>query len=412
MISPLDILHPWQRRYFFDFCRESRLITLASRQIGKSFMGAFCCVYDAIINGANWTLVSTGQRAADRLFKECVRVAKYLQGMLKGTRLHFSFYNTASQITFSNGATIVSVPNNPDGLRGASSSVLFDEMAFIENASDCWQACIPFLTSPHGGTKKLQILSTPAASSGKFFELWEKSDFYKTKITLFDAVSQGLKVDIDEIRKTCFDDDVFRQEYMCEFLDGDSLLFPYTLLRDSIAQAPINASKTYLGIDIGREHDLTAIAFLVEANGILYIDRIDTIHNVEFAEQESIISGIIRNTNPVKVSIDATGIGAMLAENLHRQFKQVEEVKFTAEIKQTIFNQTKARMSDGTLKLPPMRDDICNDFAKIRRVVSPSGNLTYSASRDESGHADKATAIALAVYAARKPKGQIFMPVG
>ena len=404
-----SILQPWQYRYWQSFLTEKRMISLCSRQIGKSFIASFCAVYDCIMNGATWTLVSTGQRAADELFKKCVKMTKYLEAMTRGTRLHFSFTNNASEIRFSNGASICSCPNNPDGLRGKSSSLLFDEMAFIENADDCFQACIPFLTSPYGATKKLQIISTPGSCSGKFYDLWTKSDYYKTKVTLLDAVREGLNVDVEEIRNTVLDDEIWRQEYMCEFLDTNTALFGYDLLRSCIYEELPKSGKFYLGIDIGRTKDKTSICILKEHEGIFYVDHVESLVNREFDYQENYISNIIKTIHPVKVCIDATGIGAQLAEQLHKKFKMVQEVKFSNESKNEMFNLTKKHLGTSSLKLPN-NNTIIEDLHKIRRVVSQSGNITYNASRDDNGHADDATSIALAMYATKKGSN-VFIPI-
>ena len=360
-------------------------------------------------------MVSTGQRAADELFKKCVLLTKYFEGMLRGTPLHFSYQNNASEIRFSNGASIASCPNNPDGLRGRSSSLLFDEMAFIENADECFQACIPFLTSPYGAEKKLQIISTPGACSGKFYELWNNSDYYKTKVTLIDAVKEGLKVDVDEIRKTVIDDDIFRQEYLVEFLDSNSALFSYELLREHIyspeelPQMSSDTVRVYVGIDIGRTHDKTSIALLLEWQGKFYISHIESLKDKEFDEQFKYICKVIDQWKPRKVCIDATGIGAQLAETLHKKYPFVQEVKFSNQSKNEMFNMTKQHFGTDTLFIPNDKA-IIEDLHKIRRVVGQSGNITYKATSDETGHADDATAIALAVYATSKGK-TTFMPI-
>lgn len=404
-----SILLPWQLRYFNAFKTHRHLISCVSRQCGKSFIASWCCVYDCIINGATWTLVSTGQRAADELLNKCLMIAKYFQGMLKGTKLTFAFQHNATTIRFSNGAKINSLPNNPDGLRGFSSSLLMDEMAFIANADECWQACIPFLTSPHGAEKKLQIISTPGACSGKFYELWEKSDYYHTKVTLLDAVNEGLKVDVDDIRKTVLDDDIFRQEYMCEFLDSNTALFSYELLRASISSNRPTTGKTYIGIDIGRTHDKTSICILKEKDNIFYVDHIESLRNKEFEEQFKYISQVIDSNHPIKVCVDATGIGAQLSEQLHKKHPCVVEVKFTNEVKNEMFNMVKKHLGTSSLKLPP-DELIIEDLHKIKRVVNQSGNISYRASRDENGHADDATSIALAVYATKK-QAVVFNPI-
>ena len=408
-----DILQPWQRRYWKAFLTNRRMISLCSRQIGKSFVSAFCCVYDCVVNNAKWTLVSTGQRSADELLAKCLMLTKYFEGMLRGTSFHFSFTHNATTIKFSNGASIVSLPNNPAGLRGFSSSLLLDEFAFISNAEEVWKACIPFLTSPHGAEKKLQIISTPAGQSGRFYDLWTHSeDYYKTKVTLLDAVNEGLNVDVDEIRKTVMDDSVFQQEYLCEFLDSESALFPYEVLRASTYDpltAEMKISKVYIGVDIGRVHDKTSIAILVECGGVLYVTRVESLSNKEFSYQEDYIGKLIKTLNPVKVCIDATGIGAQLAENLHKRFGQVKEIHFTNENKNEMFTLTRSKMGDSTLFIPN-DNALIEDLHKIRRLVGPSGKLSFSASRDDKGHADDATAIALAVYATKKV-APVFMPV-
>ena len=408
-----DILQPWQRRYWQAFQTQKRMISLCSRQIGKSFVSAFCCVYDCVINNARWTLVSTGQRSADELLAKCLTIAVYFEGMLRGTPLHFSFTHNATTIKFSNGASIVSLPNNPAGLRGFSSSLLLDEFAFISNGDEVWKACIPFLTSPNGAEKKLQIISTPAGQSGRFYDLWTHSeDYFKTKVTLLDAVNEGLNVNVDEIRKTVMDDSVFQQEYMCEFLDAESALFPYEVLRASVyapSATDMNVSRVYLGIDIGRTHDKTSIAILVESGGVLYVTRVESLSNKEFSYQEDYIGNLIKTLNPVRVCVDATGIGAQLAENLHKRFGQVREVHFSNENKNEMFTMTRAKMGNQTLFIPE-DNALIEDLHKIRRIVGPSGKLSFTASRDDKGHADDATAIALAVYATKKV-APVFMPV-
>ena len=106
---------------------------------------------------------------------------------------------------------------------------------------------------------------------------------------------------------------------------------------------------------------------------------------------------------------DATGIGAQLSEQLHKKHPCVVEVKFTNEVKNEMFNMVKKHLGTSSLKLPP-DELIIEDLHKIKRVVNQSGNISYRASRDENGHADDATSIALAVYATKK-QTVVFNPI-
>lgn len=414
MTKLTDILLPWQRTYFHNFLHNDRLISCCARQIGKSFVASFCAVYDAVLNSGVWTIVSTGQRAADEIFRKCVKMTRYFEGMLRGSKLHFTYSHTASEIRFSNGAVITSCPNNPDGLRGRSSSLLFDEMAFIQNAEECWAACIPFLTSPYGmATKKLQIFSTPAGQSGLFYRLWNDSNYVKTKVTILDAVRDGLPVNIEELRKTVIDDDLWRQEYLCDFLTGDAALFSYELLNaltwDTI---PSTGISYYLGIDIGRTSDLTAIAVLVKSADKFYIKEVIVFRNCEYDTQFKEISTVIDALHPRRVCIDATGIGNNLAENLKKKYPSiVNPVVFNNSNKNEMFGDAKQMMGTSRLFIP--NDSVLvNEFHSIRRVVSSSGALSYSAPRENGSHADRATACILALNAANSKKAPVFLPIG
>ena len=406
------ILQPWQLSYFREFQKNSRLLTCAARQIGKSFVASFCTLYDVIVNCARWTIVSTGQRAADEIFKKCVKMTRYFEGMTRGTKLHFGYLNTASEIRFSNGGLITSCPNNPDGLRGFSSSLLFDEMAFIDNAEECWAACIPFLTSPFGATKKLQIFSTPAGQSGLFYRLWNESDFIKTKVTILDAVRDGLPVNIPELRKTVIDDDIWRQEFLCEFLDTNSSLFSYDLLNgmkwDSL---PNSGFSYYLGIDIGRTSDLTVIAVMIKCGDKFYVKDIIVLKDCEYDKQFKEICTVIDALHPRKVCIDATGIGNNLGENLKKKYPSiVNPIVFNNSNKNEMYGDAKQMMGTQRLFLP--NDSVLVDeFHSIRRVVSSNGSMSYSAPRENGSHADRATACILALNAANSKKTPAFMPI-
>lgn len=408
----LDILLPYQREWLKQASVHKRTLTMWSRQTGKSAVTSFEAVYRAVLDGQQTFLcISTGERASSEYLKKAVKWARYLEGMLRGTPFHFAFENTSTEIRFSNGSRIMCLPSNPEACRGYNANVIIDEFAAIQNAEELYTALMPSITSPFNGDKTIRIMSTPIGKGNLFWKMWTgNNDFYKSKLTIYDAVNQGLKVDIGELKKSCVDEATFAQEFLCDPLDADSALFPYEVLRNATYSTPPSKStRVWLGVDIGRTHDKTSVAVLTEFNGVYYVNRVESLVNREFADQEKYISNLVVTLNPVRVFVDSSGIGAMLAENLHRRFPCVREIKFTNDAKVEMFNLTRSKLGDGTL-LIPTDDALINDLHKIRRTVTPSGNVTYTADRDGTGHADDATAIALAVYATKKP-ATIFMPV-
>jgi phage FluMu gp28-like protein len=128
--------------------------------------------------------------------------------------------------------------------------------------------------------------------------------------------------------------------------------------------------------------------------------------NAPFAEQLAAARELLRledaNGQPLirRCAIDATGIGAMLAETLAREFgSRVEPVVFTAAVKEDLAFRTKRRM-EARLSLVPDTREIRRAFSAVKKYITPAGNLRFDAARTEAGHADEFWAKALADLAA------------
>jgi phage FluMu gp28-like protein len=101
-----------------------------------------------------------------------------------------------------------------------------------------------------------------------------------------------------------------------------------------------------------------------------------------------------------RAAIDATGMGAPLAESLAGEFgPRLEPVVFTAAVKEDLAYRTKRRLESRLSRLPDTHE-IRRAFASVKRLVTVTGNLRFDAERTESGHADEFWAKALADYAA------------
>jgi phage FluMu gp28-like protein len=125
-----------------------------------------------------------------------------------------------------------------------------------------------------------------------------------------------------------------------------------------------------------------------------------------FAEQlafaRELLSLLREDGRPLvrRACIDATGMGAPLAEALTREFgHRVEPVVFTAAVKEDLAFRTKRRMEARLTLLPDTRE-IRRAFSAVKKIVTPSGNLRFDAERTEAGHADEFWAKALADLAA------------
>ena len=411
-----DRLLPYQREFVSDKSRFK--IWLSSRQIGKSFGTAFEAAADCAKHpGAEWLVMSAGQRQADEWMLKASRLSRAIALEMAGTDEAVRVEVSASEIRFSNGARILSVPANPDTARGYSANLVLDEFAIHEQDREIWAAVFPTVTNELSGQKKIRVVSTPKGRGNKFAELWEEggAQWSRHKVTLDDAIAAGLRVDKAALREGVADEDIWRQEYFCEFLANDTTYFPLDLIRACeripAPEAPPDAPR-FLGVDIGRAHDLTAIAELAAVGEELRLVDLETIERAPFAEQRELLWSRLSRPSVRGVAIDATGIGAQLAEETRAKFgSRVEPVQFTNAVKNGLFQSLHRAMEEGRLVLPADRE-LREDINAMHRKISTGGNIQFTAPRRPDGHSDRACALALAVDCAEKNarRGPIIMP--
>ena len=411
-----DRLLPYQRAFVLDPARFK--IWLSSRQIGKSFGTAFEAATDCAKHpGAEWLVMSAGQRQADEWMLKASRLSRAIALEMSGTDEAVRVEVSASEIRFSNGARILSVPANPDTARGYSANLVLDEFAIHEQDREIWAAVFPTVTNELSGQKKIRVVSTPKGRGNKFAELWEEGgpQWSRHKVTLDDAIAAGLRVDKAALREGVADEDIWRQEYFCEFLANDTTYFPLDLIRACeripAPEAPPDAPR-FLGVDIGRAHDLTAIAELAAVGEELRLVDLETIERAPFAEQRELLWSRLSRPSVRGVAIDATGIGAQLAEETRAKFGgKVEPVQFTNATKNGIFQSLHRAMEESRLVLPADRE-LREDINAMHRKISTGGNIQFTAPRRPDGHSDRACALALAVDCAERNarRGPIIMP--
>jgi len=231
----------------------------------------------------------------------------------------------------------------------------------------------------------------------------------------------GLRAGVD------FEDE-WMQEFCCQFISTAENFFPPELLKaatdpEASASMPMQLiarepGEFFLGVDIGRHHDRTV--FWVDrvirvaapapdspAKRVAIARLVRTAEKMPFHEQLQIAREMLsyrgERKEPMirRCCIDATGMGAPLAEQLQREFgaARVEGVTFTALVKEDMAHRTKRKMEAGEILLPET-PEVHRAFAAIKKVVLPSGVIRFDAERTEAGHADQFWAKALADLAA------------
>ncbi len=405
---------PYQLTWVHDAARFK--IGMWSRQTGKSFATACEAVVGCLLHpGEMWVVLSAGERQAiewmakARQWAEALKLGVDAYDELRGAA---EAVMTRSEVRFVNGSRIVAIPANPDTARGYSANLILDEFAIHEKPFDIWAAIYPSITNPLSGEKVLRIVSTPKGRGNKFADIWDHNDNYsKHKVTILDAARDGLPVDIEALRAGVDDPDIWAQEYMCEFIDSTSVLLPYELIGacELAAIADPGDAPLYIGMDIGRQKDLSVIIVGAKVGDVLHVVQVETLSRKPFAEQLHCLCGM-DSRRVQRICIDATGIGAMLAEEARRMLgAKVEAVTFTASSKVDMYGRMRRTFEDRSIRIPASRD-LREDLHAVQRNVSTGGSISYSAPRSADGHSDRASALALCIHGSATHADPHFIP--
>lgn len=450
-ISPKDLLFPLQRKYVDDHSQYK--IAVTTRQWGKSTCTAGETVHDSLIDpGTKWVTMSAGERqslewlgkakewqAAYQMVIE--DVAEDRGGLAEGLL-------RSADIQFSNGSRIIAIPANPQTARGYSANVNLDEFAYHEDPSGIWAAMFPATTNKLAGTfldrfralikgedtniqrtLKLRVVSTFNGRNNKFFELFERAKqngYSAHKVTIHDAIADGMPLDAEKLRLALDDADAWAQEYECEPMDSSTVLLPYELIAkcespEATTTVTVEfwlvskARPLFAGIDFARKRDLSVmwtdelVGDVTQAREVLELRSMSTPDQIELMRP--------RIKCCQRVALDYTGPGVGMGDYLVKEFGEykpeahkfgkIELVTFNNTNKVEMFSKLRMVFEQGKTRVPVNRA-VREDLHSICRVVSPQGNITYRAPHTEDGHADRCTAKALA----ERARGQQIAEIG
>lgn len=438
--QPRDMLLPYQLKWVQDRARFK--FGLMSRQVGKDFSSTCEAVEDCNFvvepqtgqltglrkEATKWTILATGERQAlesmdqAKLWAEAYDLAidSYEEIREGGPETLIK----SSEIVFGNKSRLRAIPAKPSTARGASSNVIFTEFAFHENPDAIWAAAAPFILNPlRGGEKRCIIITTPNGLGNKAADIWLKGDkkvtkWSRHKVTIYDAVAQGLPVNVEEIKEFIGDDEIFAQEFLCMFIDSAAILLPYELIalcENSQATAAVDASywdtalqfPRFMGIDFGRKKDLS-VAWTAESIANYRLTReVLELRKMPTPEQVEILSPRIKRC--VRVCLDYTGPGIGMGDYLVKEhgewdpqahkFGKIELCTFTQSLKCEIFPKLRMAFEAKAIGVP-VNKEIREDLHSVYRLTTKQGGVSYGAPHTADGHADRTTALALCVRAA------------
>lgn len=435
----LQYFTEYQRKWIRD---ESPMkLAEKSRRIGWTYATTYRRVMRAMqVPGLPCWISTRDLTTAKEFVRDCAkwcRLANIVAKGLDGENVEVVGPGdiTAMVIEFPNGSRIHILTSNPDALAGKGGDVVLDEFALHKDQSLLWQVALP--TASVWGYQ-VEVISTHRGKNTLFNKFAEDAktrnkmgwSFYSVNIV--QACEQGL---IDRInaetakrgrapvtaaefietqRSRCATDQQWQQEFMCIPQDDMGSLLTYDLLtacempwdeiRKRAALSP--AGSIYVGMDIGRKHDLSVIWAIEDLGPMVVTRQVKVLERTPFHVQLDALTEMIERMNVRRACIDATGIGAMLAEEAQRRHGEwrVEAVEFNAAVKEELAMLMLRSFQDKAIRIPDDHD-IREDLHKVEKQVTAAGNIRYVATSDDDGHADRFFALALALSARGKSDG-------
>ena len=287
------------------------------RQFGKSLLAMNQCYYWAFNNtNVQIAWVSPIYRQAKKVFDEMVRA-------FDGTNL-IDKNSSELIIKLKNGSTIQFFSaERYDNIRGFTFDYLVcDEFAFM--AEQSWTEVLRATVLIKG--KKVLLISTPKGKN-HFYNIFNLESIDKKYKSFWMTSYDGL-ASADEIdgAKLTLPDNVFRQEYLAEFVDSGTGVFNDVTINDK----PLITSKYYAGIDLGRADDYTVLTILNEKGQMVHCERHR--HNT----WQNIVDTLLKTLKAFNCMtyVEVNSIGDAIFEQIRAKYSKVEPFTTTSKSKQ------------------------------------------------------------------------------
>ena len=266
-------LYAAQKRLVKSLVKNRFVVTLASRQIGKTTIMTIYALWNTCFNGDQRVLIVANKEDTAIMILRRIRLAyEQLPNWLKPGIKQWG----KTEVVFGNDSSISISTTTSSAARGESCNVLIiDEMAFIPEhiMQEFWNSVIPIVSS--GLSTKVFVVSTPNGSGNMFHQIYigaerkdpKLSQWHHERIDWWEVPGRGKKWQLAMESALVGQGKSFAQEFGNEFLesgqsavDGELLNHfrsicrtPAILLKDgkySIWEPPNENNLYVIGVDV------------------------------------------------------------------------------------------------------------------------------------------------------------------
>jgi hypothetical protein len=300
------------------------------------------------------------------------------------------------EITWINGTiTQFKAAKAGDNLRGEGVDfMVIDEAQDIKDED--WYASIRATLSDKPG--RAVIIGTPKKVGHWFHTMFTRGrDPQDKSVDSFNFTTESnpyiAREEIEEARRT-LPNRIFRQEYLAEFVEGESAVFRN--IKGCVKgdfEEPKAGRKYRMGWDVAKHQDYSVMFVMDEETK--HIVQWDRFNQVDWELQVSRAEALSCKYNNAPVLIDSTGVGDPVFEMLKKRGVKVEGYKFNNDSKEKLINRLSVAIEKNEITFPKI-DVLIDELVIFEYEITKSGAIRYNA--PEGKHDDCVIALALTVW--------------
>jgi len=366
------------------------------RQAGKTTLAINELIKKAITKSKEvyWYVAPNYKQAKDIVWKAPDMLFKYLPKEL--------IANTNAvelSITLKNGSIIaLKGADSPDSLRGMRPKfVILDEYGDMKQ--DVWNTVLrPVITAQKDA--EALFIGTPKGKN-HFYDTFQrgKQQQGRWQSWLLKASESGIipQESLAEAKKE-MTEAAYNQEFNCDFIDSAVSVFKRIDENVCSEELVIHRTKLYkLGVDLGKHQDWTVITPID-----LHTWQVGTperFNQIDWNLQKAKIEAMSLRYNKARITLDSTGLGDPIFDDLQSRGLSVEGFKFTEESRRQLLNNLIILLEQDKIKLPNY-EPLINELKAFRYelAVLPSGMTKIRMKVPEGLHDDCCMSLALVCW--------------
>ncbi|MDE3933957.1 terminase family protein [Glaesserella parasuis] len=398
---------------------------LKSRQIGATYYFAHEAFIDALKTGRNQIFLSASKKQALMFRSYITQYARKTADVeLKG-----------ETILLPNGAELIFLGTNSATAQSYHGNLYFDEIFWVAKFDEMRKVASAMASQKQ---YRQTYFSTPTTIAHSAYDFWSGKAFNRDRpegerveidishanlragklcadrqwrqiVNIYDAELGGCNLfNIDDLK---FENSTaeFEQLFMCQFADDNSSVFKFDELQycqvDSydewkdfkpFYQRPFGNREVWIGYDPAFTGDRAALAIIAPPRvegGDYRVLHTETFHGLDFEKQADKIRHYTQSYNVTKITIDRTGMGDGVYQNVKKFFPRAVGITYNVDLKNEMVLKTLNLIQKKRLKFDGK--EIATSFMTIKKQTTRSGRqMTYVSDRSaEASHGDIAWAI-------------------